>query len=123
MALLLYLIYIFLILFILYWIIQVPIRIAKSRGVSGSELTTISILSWCGILFVGFTWFIAIVLALIWQPKDWIDKSKAIPEKEKNANKLDSLEMLEKLGNLKEKGIITEQEFKKEKNKIMKNIT
>ena len=105
---------------ILLWLIYVPIMIAKRRGISGSELTTISILSWCGILFVGITWIIAIILALVWQPKNWIEKGNSSQKASAVAQRLTDLEVLEKLGNLREKGAITEEEFQKEKAMLLK---
>lgn len=103
-------------LFVAYWIIQVPILIATKRGISESELSVISILSWCGI-FLGITWLIAIVLSLIWQPTKWIDKNNQTIS---HHNNLSNLELLEKLNDLKNKGVITEQEFQKEKEKLIK---
>ena len=99
---------------VIYWIIQVPIMIAKNRGISEGELQTITILSWCGIL-IGITWFVALILSLVWTPKNWIEK-KSQEEKLLPSN---SLESLEKLAALKEKGIITEEEFAREKAKIL----
>ena len=109
------LIYFIICLFILYWVIQVPIKIAENRGITGSELNTISLLSWCGVLFVGVTWFVALVLSLIWQPKEWIDKSSS----DDDSLDLSSLQKLEKLAELKEKNIISEDEFNIEKKKLL----
>lgn len=97
-------------LFIIYLVIQVPVKIAKCRGINGSELTTISTLSWVSIIFI-ITWFIALTLALIWKPNNWVDKNYLI-----KSNQLDDLE---KLDNLKKKGIITEDEFNEHKNRIL----
>lgn len=110
------LIYFIVCLFILYWIIQVPIRIAKNRGITGSELNTIAILSWCGVLFIGITWFIAIILSISWQPNRWIDKND---QTIKNISSSANYEKLEKLAELKDKKIITEDEFNREKKKIL----
>ena len=52
----------------LIFVIQIPIFIARGRGISGSDLTSITVLSWCGIIF-GVTWLVALVLSLVWQPK------------------------------------------------------
>ncbi|MBO7332712.1 MAG: hypothetical protein J6U64_03495 [Alphaproteobacteria bacterium] len=90
----------------------VPIIIAKSRGIMGSELKTIRILSWGGLLFVGITWFVALVMSLVFQPKKWIDKEEETDEKEGI-----DLDSLEKLHDLKEKGILSEKEYIREKNK------
>lgn len=115
--LLLYLIFFIILCIIAYWVIQVPILIAKNRGITGSELTTIKILSWCS-LIVGITWIIAIILSLVWQPNNWVEKNTPdetiIPK--------DNLDILEKLSALKDKGIITDAEFKREKQKIMSNL-
>lgn len=115
--LLIYLIIFIILCIIAYWIIQVPIMIAKNRGICGSELSTIRILSWCG-LIVGITWIIAIILSIVWKPNNWVEKktpSETIMPK-------DNLETLEKLSALKDKGIITDAEFKREKQKIMSNL-
>ncbi len=102
---------------IYYLLVQVPIKIAESRGISGGELNTIKTLSWCGI-FIGITWIIAIILSLVWQPANWVEKKtpneKIIPQ--------NNLDVLERLSVLKEKGIISEQEFQKEKDKILLNM-
>ena len=58
-------------LYILWLWINTPIYIAKHRGITDGELTTIKILSWCGLLLL-ITWFIALILSLIWKPKKWI---------------------------------------------------
>lgn len=46
----------------LFVIINIPINIAKNKGVTGGNLTAITILSWLG-LFFGITWIIALILA------------------------------------------------------------
>ena len=73
------------------WVTTIPITIAKSRGITGSELSTISCLSWLSLL-VGLTWIIALVLALTYKPKRWVDKDKG-------STNLD-LDALDKLYNL-----------------------
>lgn len=100
------------IVFILF-LIQIPIMIAKGRGVSGSELSTITVLSWLGI-FLGITWIVALILALVWQPAKWLDKDSA-------ANAGDIADSLEKLHKLKQKGVITAKEFEAEKKKLLRN--
>jgi hypothetical protein len=50
------------------FIIRIPIIIAKSRKITGSDLTTIAVLSWISLL-VGVTWIIALVLAFAYSPK------------------------------------------------------
>ncbi len=99
-----------------YWMAQVPITIAKKRGICDSELYAIKVLSWCGIIFWGTTWIIAIILSLIWKPKNWINKVSSNDKTLKN-----NFELLEKLSDLKDKGIITEREFHTEKKKIINN--
>ena len=91
-------------------IITIPIKIAKHRGVTGSELTTITILSWLSLL-IGITWFIALILSLIYQPKKWVDKD--------DSTKTDDLDKLEKLFSLKEKGVISQEEYEEAKSKII----
>lgn len=111
------LIIILLALSILFLFVMIPIKIAKVRNVSGGELTTIKVLSWCGLL-IGITWVIALILALVYQPSNWVDKgdnSSAGVTKRENK----SLDSLEKLYSLKEKGALTEEEFQTQKNKIL----
>ena len=74
-------------------------------------------MSWVGVLFF-LTWIIAIVLALIWKPKEWVEKNEGM---EAMVSK-DNLDVLEKLSVLKEKGAISEDEFQKQKDKIMSNL-
>ena len=102
-----------LIIFLVIVVTRVPIMIAKSRGITGSELTTISILSWLGLL-IGITWIVALVLSLVWKPSNWIEKDQP-----RQYNNLSDWETLEKLHILKEQGVITQAEFDMEKIKIM----
>ncbi len=90
------------------FVVRIPIIIATSRGVSGSNLSTIAVLSWCGIL-LGITWFVALVLSLIYEPANWVSDN----------NKKGDLESLEKLFELKEKGVITQAEYERERKKII----
>lgn len=107
---------------IIIFVLRLPIIIAQNRGISDSELTTIRILSWVGLLF-GFTWVIALILSLVWQPNNWIDKSESENKVNSNDDKsMLNFEKLEKLHSLREKKIITEKEFEQEKKKIMKSI-
>lgn len=111
--------WILLLILIVYFIIQIPITIAKSRGIQGSELSTISILSWVA-LFFGITWFVALFLSLIYQPQKWIDKSKSFERSETPPT--ENIEKLLKLNELREKNIITQDEFKSQKDKLLKSI-
>lgn len=52
-----------LILFIVIKVFTLPISIAKNKNLESKDITTIRILTWCG-LFAGITWFIALCLAL-----------------------------------------------------------
>ena len=99
-----------LILLLIIFMIEVPIMIAKSRGISGSELTTITLLSWFSLL-IGITWFIALILSLVYHPKNWVDKDQGST----NLN----LEALEKLHELRQKGVLSEADYKREKAKLM----
>ena len=85
--------------------------IAKSRGVSGNNLTTISLLSWLGV-FLGLTWVIALILALVFHPQTWIQQSSPM-----TATNVDALM---KLNELREKGVITEEEFNRQKVLLLK---
>ena len=104
-------------LYLLLWlfIATIPTTIAKNRGVENGELKTITILSWLGSFFF-ITWIIALVFACIYKPTRWIN------ENAHNVNENDAYQSLEKLGNLKEKGFISEDEFNREKNKLMNRI-
>ena len=99
----------FVIALVVLWI-QIPVMIAKNRGVTGSELSTISILSWLSLL-LGITWFIALILALVYQPKNWVGKDEDMSETD--LNKLD------KLYELKRKGVISDTEYECEKANIL----
>lgn len=105
--------------FILYFVISIPTTIAQKRGVGGSELTTITILSWCGLL-IGVTWFVALVLSLVYKPQNWIGET-ASSGKERPMPTAD-VDNLLKLNELKEKGIITQQEFEEQKKKLLASI-
>ena len=102
-----------------YFIISIPISIAKNRGIKDSELTTITILSWAGLLF-GITWFIALALSLIYKPKKWIEEN--IPVENKQIISTDNVEKLLKLNELKEKGIITQTEFDEQKKNLLSSM-
>lgn len=99
----------------LVFLIQVPIMIARGRGISGPELTTIIVLSWCGIIF-GVTWLIALVLAIVWKPESWIKKCDECGAPIKSQ---DAAGQLEKLHKLKQRGIISQKEFDAQKKKIL----
>jgi len=98
-------------------IIQIPIVVARSRGIYGSDLTTITILSWLGIFF-GLTWIVALVLSLVWGPSgtDRAVKNSAIDPSGMGWHTLDRLEQLQRL---KKEGAITQKEFNAEKKKIL----
>lgn len=93
---------------LLVFLIQIPIMIARGRGLSGVELTTIVVLSWCGLIF-GITWLVALVLALVWQPGNW--KNEVYSG--------DIAEQIEKLHKLKQRGVITQKEFDTQKKKLL----
>lgn len=101
-------------------IVRIPIVIAKKRGITGSDLTIIAILSWLGIL-IGVTWIVALVFSLIWIPKKNGGPAEIKPLLSQGTS-LSNVEALEKLGNLKEKGLITEEEFNREKTKLLDTL-
>jgi len=84
-----------------YMIVSVPINIAKRKGVKGSDLTTIIILSWLGIFF-GITWIIALIYACAAE-----NKNSMVEKKESDMDKL------EKAYKLMKKGIISKKEYEK----------
>jgi hypothetical protein len=79
--------------------------VAVLRGITGSELSAIRILAWCGLLF-GITWVVALILSLVWKPGDWVAKDT-------------NLDKLEKLHKLLKSGAITKSEFDREKKKLI----
>lgn len=58
-----------LILFIVIKVFTLPISIAKNKNLESKDITTIRILTWCG-LFAGITWFIALCLALSYKEQN-----------------------------------------------------
>ena len=111
-------------LYLLLWlfIATIPTTIAKNRGVENGELKTITILSWLGSFFF-ITWIIALVFACIYKPTRWINENAHNVNENDAYQSLEKLgNLLEKLGNLKEKGLISEDEFNREKNKLMNRI-
>lgn len=95
-------------LWIIWLIIHVPVYIARNRGISGGELTTITILSWCGLIFL-ITWFVALGLALFWDNHKWASHKPKESE----------LDRLEKAHNLMERGVITKKEYEKMKKELI----
>lgn len=90
--------------------IRLPITIAKDRNITGSKLRIISVLSWVSLL-TGVTWIIALVLALVYETENLNSENEKMS--------LNDLEKLEKLNDLKEKGILSVEEFEKEKASIL----
>jgi hypothetical protein len=80
--------------------------IARGRGISGGDLTTIVILSWLGIL-LGVTWFAALVLSFVWGSGQGAPRDSA------------DVDRLEKLHKLYKSNAITKQEYDAEKKKIL----
>lgn len=58
-----------LVVFIVIKIFTLPISIANNKNLASNEITTIRILTWCG-LFAGITWFIALCLALSYKEQN-----------------------------------------------------
>lgn len=106
-------------LFFIIFLVRIPIIIAKRRGLRGTDLGIIRLLSWLGIL-LGVTWIVALVFSCAWLPKDKSKKADAMPLL--TDKKLSSVDALVKLGNLKEKGLITEEEFNREKAKLLGSL-
>ena len=102
-----------------YFIISIPITIAKKRGIKGSELTTITILSWCSLL-IGVTWFVALALSLVYKPQNWVGETASSGKGQTMATT--DIDNLLKLNELKEKEIITQQEFEEQKKKLLASI-
>ena len=75
-----------------------------ARGIYGTEHTVIVVLSILGIFF-GLTWFVALILSLVWGGECFTG---------------DSLDKLEKLSRLYKDKVITKAEYERMKAKIMK---
>ncbi|MDR2770162.1 MAG: hypothetical protein LBB08_01795 [Rickettsiales bacterium] len=54
--------------------VYIPIFIARSRNIGGRDMTTITVLSWLGILF-GITWIVALTLSFAWGSRSRTDPS------------------------------------------------
>lgn len=99
------------------FMIYVPYLVAKSRDVAKDKRTIIIVLGWAGIFF-GITWIIALILAFIYEPEIISQESTAVIHN--NAN--DYINKLEKLADLKDKGIITKEEFEAKKAELLELI-
>lgn len=108
------LIFIILAVAFLIFLIRIPIIIAKSRKITGSDLTTVAVLSWLSLLF-GITWVIALILAFVYTPKQGNNNVHV----SSNMSRIKQLQELEKLADLRDRGIITSAEFEEEKQKLM----
>lgn len=97
---------------LLIFLIQIPVLIARGRSLSASDITTITILSWFGLIF-GVTWFVALVLSLVWLSEISQEHGKY------NKSTGGAADQLEKLDKLKQRGVITQKEFETEKKKIL----
>lgn len=98
-----------LILFILIFIIRIPIIIARKRGLKERDIDIISFLSWISLL-VGITWLIALILSVIYQPEESSPSKISLPT---------NLDNIATLFALKEKEILTREEFDRAKSKIL----
>ena len=58
-----------LVLFIIIKIFTLPVSIAKNKNLESKDITTIRILTWCGLL-AGITWLIALCLALSYKEQN-----------------------------------------------------
>lgn len=94
------------------WLIRIPIIIAQSRSVKASALSGISVLSWLGIFF-GITWVAALIWALVEHPEQ---------TQQTQSGKNDNIDAIEKLGQLKEQGLLTQDEFEKKKAQLLEKI-
>ncbi|MCL2758023.1 MAG: SHOCT domain-containing protein [Alphaproteobacteria bacterium] len=95
-------------------IIRIPIIIAKNRGITDSNLTTIAVLSWFG-LFFGITWVIALVLSLVWQGNLVENTGQG-----DTGNTSNNMARIAELHKLKKSGAITQKEFETAKKKWLK---
>lgn len=87
------------------FLLCIPIIIANARCIYGGEKTTIVVLSLLGVFF-GITWFIALILSLVWRG-DCITGGNG-------------LEQLERISRLYKDKVISKEEYEKMKAKILK---
>ena len=83
-----------------------PIQVAKKRELEPNMITLITLLSVLGMLFFGLGWLAAVIMAY------------TLPTKELKESQL-NIDKLAKLGQLYKQGIITKEEFEKEKSKLI----
>ena len=93
------------------FIIRIPIIVAKKRRLKESDVNVIALLSWASLL-VGVTWIVALIMSLVYQPQKYDENKKS------NQNELDELS---KLFEMKEKGILTQEQFEKAKERLFKD--
>ena len=114
----------FLIICVTLVVVYIPIWIAEHRKVKRENLHIIVLLSWFGLLF-GVTWIIAFFLSLVYEGNatdgDRKPASTHIVVQTRTSSLCDPADELEKLAALKEKGCLTEDEFKEQKAKILRN--
>lgn len=101
----------FLLLFIL--VVEIPYKIARSRRMSASDQSWIRILSWLGIFF-GLTWILALLWALFGTGDVRVD-----PYVRRQRSQMD---ILLKLHALREKGVLSEEEYERKKQEILKKM-
>ncbi len=108
-----------------FYIFFLPITISKRRGLSKENRLIISIFLLLTLLF-GITWFIALFLSLWWkgEPKPLSPETLETPwlldETSRSGPTVNDLNVLEKYHQLKEQGIITEEEYLAEKSRILR---
>ena len=106
-----------LLLVVAFWLLRIPVKIARHRGMSERDIHMISILCWVGVL-LGVTWIAALVWAIIGE-KECAVLTQGI---EANHPKEDIVNSIEKLCDLKNKGAITEEEFREKKEQLLKQL-
>lgn len=52
------------------WFFLLPIKIAERKNLTPNEGRTIIILTWCGLITGGITWWIALFLAIFYKGAD-----------------------------------------------------
>lgn len=87
-------------------LIYIPIMIANARGICGTMRTAIIVLAWLGIFF-GVTWFVALIMALVWDGDVTYIRGE------------DNLDKLAKLSKLYRDKAITKPEYEKLKKKLL----
>lgn len=95
-----------------FFVIRIPVYIARSRNMNPKDIRTINLLCWCGLLF-GITWLIALIWSIV--GNNFLPEIKVKSE----APKEDRYAQLERIARLRDSGALSEEEFQEHKTQIL----